>query len=66
MRLAWAPYIPVPLDASYEMEGRGERLSAEWFEHGAMCERFDAGEITTKLGRGKHFWDQGVSWNSCP
>ncbi len=61
VRLAWAPNTPVPLDVSYEMEGRGERLPAEWFEHAAMCARFDAGEITMALGRGRHFWDEALS-----
>ncbi len=59
VRLAWAPNTPEPLDVSYEMEGRGERLPAEWFEHGEMCERFDAGEITMEHGRGWHFWVGG-------
>ena len=63
VRLAWAPNLSMPLDVSYEMEGRGERLPAEWFEHGAMCERVDVGEITTALGRGWHFWDPRLPWN---
>ena len=63
VRLAWAPNMSVPLDVDYEMEGRGARMPAAWFAHEAMCERFDAGEITADLGRGWHFWDEGPSWN---
>lgn len=53
----------MPLDFEYEMDGRGERLLIEWFDHDAMRESFDPRQITAGLGQGKHFWDRSLAWN---
>ena len=59
----WAPNIGVPLDVIWQMDGRGPRLPGEWFAHGAIVDRSDAGVIGHELARGRHFVDLANQWN---
>jgi S-adenosylmethionine synthetase len=63
VRLAWAPNVPLPLDVTYQMEGRGRRESPEYFHHDLLRERFDPSVISRRLGSGTHFWDPLLPWN---
>lgn len=54
----------VPLDVCYDMEGRGERLAVNDFQHSdikALTQGFyDAG----RLGSGCHFFAPELPWNA--
>jgi S-adenosylmethionine synthetase len=63
VRLVYAPNVPLPLDVTYEMRGRGERLPPGWFEHGALCRRHSTAVDYAALARGGHFFDTGLAWN---
>jgi S-adenosylmethionine synthetase len=63
VRLAWAPNVPIPLDVSYQMEGRGAREDSEYFHHDALRSRFDPCFINVGLGSGTHFWNPDLPWN---
>ena len=51
------------MDIFYEMSGRGERQSAEFFSHPKMAARYPATTIGAPLGQGRHFFDQTLQWN---
>jgi S-adenosylmethionine synthetase len=63
VRLVYAPNEPLPLDVTYEMRGRGDRLPPEWFEHGALCLRYSTAVDYSTLARGGHFFDARLAWN---
>lgn len=62
--LIYAPNRARPLDVIYEMEGRGDVLPREWFEHGALVERFARHMDIARLGNGEHFFDLRLPWNA--
>jgi S-adenosylmethionine synthetase len=62
--LAYAPNRDLPLDVAYEMEGRGTRLPPAWFAHSAVRERYAGGAFVAALGKGRHFVDVRLPWNS--
>jgi S-adenosylmethionine synthetase len=64
VRVAYAPGIPEPMDVSYEMYGRGERMPTGFFDHGAMRQRYGTALDYTALARGGHFFDEGLPWNT--
>jgi len=37
--VAYAPNVGLPLDVVWEMQGRGQRLEADWFRHSAVTQR---------------------------
>jgi S-adenosylmethionine synthetase len=61
--LTYAPNCDAPLDVSYEMVGRGERLGADAFCHSRI--RALKGEFHSagRLGAGGHFYDLSLPWN---
>jgi S-adenosylmethionine synthetase len=62
VRLAYAPNVPEPIDVAYEMAGKGERMPAAFFEHGAMRERYGTAFDYLALARGTHFFGR-ERWN---
>ena len=65
VRLAYAPNHTEPMDIFYEMTGRGERQSPEFFSHPKMAERYPATAIGAALAQGRHFFDETLRWNGC-
>jgi S-adenosylmethionine synthetase len=63
VRLAYAPNQSDPLDISYEMTGRGHRMTADFFNHATMSQRYPGSLITRDLGMGTHFYDLDLPWN---
>lgn len=63
VRLAYAPNLTDPMDISYEMVGRGRRISADFFSHATMSQRYPGTLITSNLGKGMHFYDLTLPWN---
>ena len=63
VRVAWAPNMPVPLEVSWEMTGRGSRVTSDFFAHEEMTQRYSAELIGAELGRGTHFYDAQLPWN---
>lgn len=63
VRVCYAPNLPVPLDVSIEMAGRGERPEAEDFAHDLLAARYPAGLISREIGQGLHFYDAALPWN---
>ena len=61
--VAYAPNRDVPLDVSYEMAGRAERLAPSWFSHSAVRQRYPGGAFVSGLAGGAHFTDGGQPWN---
>ena len=64
--LAYAPNRDVPLDVTYETEGRGARLSPAWYAHSALRERYESRSFIPGLGAGRHFIDSRLPWNQPP
>jgi len=62
--LTYAPNCDVPLDVCYDMEGRGEQLAVNEFQHSAIKRLtqgfYDAGN----LGSGCHFFAPELPWNA--
>jgi S-adenosylmethionine synthetase len=65
VRLAYAPNHIEPIDIFYEMSGRGERQSPEFFSHPKMAVRYPATAIGAALAQGRHFVDEKLRWNGC-
>lgn len=63
VRLAYAPNISLPLDVYYEMNGRGSREGAGFFDHARMVARYGGAMISAELARGRHFLDHELPWN---
>ena len=63
VRVAWAPNMPVPLEVSWEMTGRGSRVTSDFFAHEEMTQRYSAELIGAALGCGTHFYDSNLPWN---
>jgi len=63
VRLAYAPNISLPLDVYYEMNGRGSREGAGFFDHAGMVARYGGAMISAELARGRHFLDHELPWN---
>lgn len=63
VRLAYAPNHIEPIDIFYEMSGRGERQSPEFFSHPKMAARYPATVIGAALAQGRHFLDAELPWN---
>ncbi len=63
VRLAYAPNISSPLDIYYDMNGRGSREGADFFDHAQMVARYGATLISADLARGRHFLDPRLPWN---
>ncbi len=63
VRVAYAPNMADPLEVSWEMTGRGERVPQEFFRHDAMIRRYRAAAIGPALARGRHFYDERLPWN---
>jgi len=64
--LAYAPNRDLPLDVTYETEGRGARREAAWFAHSAVRERYTGRALSAALpvlGMGRHFVDARLPWN---
>ncbi len=61
--VAYAPNRDLPLDVVFEMDGRGERLSPDWFAHSVARRRYPGGEHVARLGMGGHFLDLARVWN---
>jgi hypothetical protein len=61
--LAYAPNHIEPIDIFYEMSGRGERQSPEFFSHPRMAARYPAAAIGAALAEGRHFLDEKLRWN---
>jgi hypothetical protein len=68
VRLVYAPNVPIPLDVTYEMSGRGERLGPAWFDHAAIRDRYSTRLDYAALARGAHFFEAAAAWNgaTCP
>jgi len=63
VRLVYAPNMELPLDVTYEMVGRGERLPPSFFEHGHLRDRYSTRLDYGALARGGHFFDSELVWN---
>ncbi len=63
VRVVYAPNLPRPLDVTYELRGRGERLEPAWFDHGALRRRYSTRLDYARLARGGHFFERGLAWN---
>ena len=63
VRLAYAPNISTPLDICHEMNGRGGREGADFFDHAQMVARYGSTMISADLARGRHFLDPALPWN---
>ncbi len=63
VRVAYAPNMADPLEVSWEMTGRGERVPKEFFRHDAMIRRYGAAAIGPALACGRHFYDERLPWN---
>lgn len=63
VRVCYAPNLPAPLDISLEMNGRGERPPAGFFDHPQMAARYPSRHISRELGQGLHFYDDALPWN---
>lgn len=63
VRVVYAPNVTLPLDVTYELCGRGERMPAGWFDHCALRRRYSTGVDYATLARGGHFFERGVAWN---
>ena len=61
--LAYAPNSDLPLDLTYEMDGRGARCESSWFAHPAVRERYTGKASVSSLGTGRHFSDLQQPWN---
>jgi S-adenosylmethionine synthetase len=64
VQIAYAPGRDEPLELAWNLDGRGERKSREWFGFNAMLSRLEPEYYTASLGQGKHFWDLRLPWNS--
>jgi S-adenosylmethionine synthetase len=53
--LAYAPNEPRPLEVIYEMEGRGERQGAAFFDHGELSARYVGVRVEPGMAVGGHF-----------
>lgn len=62
VRLCWAPNVPVPLDVTWQMEGRGAREVPDWFAHDHLRERYRGRLDYRRLAQGTHFVDD-APWN---
>lgn len=62
VRVVYAPNVPLPLEVTYEMGGRGERLPRSWFDHGALRGRYSTQLEYAALATGRHFFDVGLPW----
>jgi S-adenosylmethionine synthetase len=62
VRVCWAPNVPLPLDVTYEMTGRGVRQGAAWFRHEAMVARYRDPLDYGSLALGTHFFGP-EQWN---
>jgi S-adenosylmethionine synthetase len=63
VRLAWAPNVSIPIDVDYRMEGRGRQAPPEHIHHDLLRSRFPARLISSRMGRGKHFYCEEHPWN---
>jgi S-adenosylmethionine synthetase len=59
----YGPNCDAPLDVSYEMTGRGERLDTEAFCHSRIRALRGSFQEAGRLGAGGHFYDLGLPWN---
>ena len=66
IRLAYAPNLMDPLEVSWEVDGRCERVPGSFFNFEAMCDRYNADVITQHLAQGRHFFDTSLPWNAVP
>ncbi len=64
IQIAYAPGRDEPLELVWELDGRGERKPREWFGFNAMLSRVTTEHYTADLGKGWHFWDTSLPWNS--
>ena len=64
--LAYAPNSNEPLDVTYQMTGRGQRMPPSAFSHSAIRERLAGVHEIAKLGMGTHFFDRAWLWNQPP
>ena len=55
-----------PLEVSWEVDGRGERVPGSFFNFEAMCDRYNASVINQHLAQGRHFFDASLPWNAAP
>ena len=63
VRVAYAPNRREPLDVTYEMVGRGDRVGAKELSHDALRDRYATDLDYEGLGRGEHFFDPAMPWN---
>jgi len=63
VRVMYAPNIKQPLDVSFEMTGRGNRQPKAFFDHAAMVARYAGPVIDSGIARGRHFFDDALTWN---
>jgi S-adenosylmethionine synthetase len=62
--LMYAPNCDAPLDVCYTMEGRGERLAVDDFQHSQIKMLTDGFYGVGRLGSGCHFFDLDLPWNA--
>jgi S-adenosylmethionine synthetase len=63
IKLAYAPNLMVPMEASWEVDGRCERVPLSFFNFEEMCNRYSATVIDQRLAQGRHFFDTSLPWN---
>ena len=63
IKIAYAPNLMDPLEISWEVEGRCERVPGSFFNFEAMCDRYSSSHIGQRMAQGRHFWDPLLPWN---
>ncbi len=62
IKIAYAPNLMDPLEISWEVDGRCERVPASFFNFDAMCDRYSSSHISQRMAQGRHFWDPLLHW----
>ena len=63
IKLAYAPNLMDPMEVSWEVDGRCEKVPLSFFNFEEMRSRFSATAINQSLAQGRHFFDTALPWN---
>ena len=63
IKLAFAPNLMEPMEVSWEVDGRCEKVPLAFFNFEEMCSRYSAETINQSLAQGRHFFDAALPWN---
>lgn len=64
IKIAFAPNLMDPLEISWEVNGRCERVPASFFNFEVMCDRYSSTHINQGIAQGRHFLDPALPWNA--